>query len=139
MSDIPSTELTPANMPLLDAFRLLFPEFSKYSDTGVKSNLWAAGHMCSKAIFRDMWPYAVGLLAAHYIVSSGMTASDGSKVGTGDAVITSKSVGGVSVSYAAPSTAAAGSIDKAGALGTTTYGRRFLDLVSVYGAGCVQL
>lgn len=133
----PITPVTPAEFTLLKSFRILFPEFSQYEDERCSVQLAIAALHVSREAFGEMFPYAVGLLAAHFLVSAGTVSSTGTVSSNSDAIVSSKSVGGVSVSYSIPTVT--GTYDKSGALSSTTYGRRYLDLVEIYGAGCYQL
>lgn len=137
MSSVPSIPLEPAQPTLLNEFRILFPEFENFKDEVVQLQLRLAAPMVDKARWGDMYSYGLGLVAAHRLaLGQAAAAADGSVNLNGDRVVLSKSVGGVAVSYSAPNQ---GTTSADAYWGTTPYGRQFLALVQVVGAGVIQL
>lgn len=114
-------------------FRLDFPLFAnttKYPDAMV--TFWS--NLAEKQIIEDRWGdiyiQAVELHTAHHLI----IASDGN-IGKQTGLTNSKSIGDVSVGYDTTSTIEL----NAGHWNLTTYGRMFIRLARMYGAGCVQL
>lgn len=114
-------------------FRLDFPLFAdttKYPDAMV--TFW--GNIAEKQIIEDRWgdiyTQAVELYTAHSLV----LATD-AKIGKTTGLQNSKAVGDVSVGYDTTSTIEL----NAGHWNLTIYGRQFIRLARMYGAGCVQL
>ena len=124
-------------------FRQDFPEFSDvalYSTALITFWSTVAEQTTSQAIYGDTYVAAVELATAHYITIEGVnvkTAGNGGTPGQSAGVISSKAVGGVSVSYDTTIGTIAG--DEVGQWNATTYGRQYYSLARLFGAGCVQL
>ena len=124
----------------IPAFRSAFPEFSddtKYPDAMIQ--LWSDHATC--LIVSDRWGCAlqmgVFLMTAHFIVIAAGNAKAGEAGATpgGGGAITSKSVGSASVSYDTSNSLEEGG----GHWNQTIYGRQFLNMARLIGAGCNQL
>lgn len=124
------------------SFRVDFPEFS---DTTVFSDqqigFWlnfALLALTPAALDWDvMFDVGTELLMAHHIAIEArdiVTAQKGGIPGQSAGPQTSKSVGGVSVSYGD-----AAKIDGGGSFNNTTYGTRFLQMAQMIGAGGMQV
>lgn len=134
---VPSVPLEPAENILLTAFRRYLPEFAEWPDALIVPQLEIASRLTNLKAFGDVYPYAVALRAAHFLVSMYDPESKSTKVSaTPPQQVVSKSVGGVSVSY---STTASALSTGASSLEATYYGKRLLDLQYLFGAGCIQL
>lgn len=114
-------------------FRLNFPLFVdtvKYPNDMVA--FWSTIAESNVAIDKwgDIRNQAVELYTAHHLI----LASD-SDIGKQTGLLNSKSIGDVSVGYDTGSTSEL----NAGHWNTTTYGKMFIRLARMYGAGCIQL
>ncbi len=122
-------------------FRAEFPEFSDtavYPDAQI--TFWAsvAERMVLLDIWCDMYDVGVKLYVAHEITLAAQNkkaATAGGPPGLIGGVPQSKTVGSVSVSYDSQNT----SEKNAGWWNLTNYGKQFYHLVSLFGAGCIQL
>lgn len=122
-------------------FRSDFPEFAdaaRYPDAML--TMWAGiGEKVTSADrFGDLFSHAVELFVAHNIVlasgnveASATGGSPGGKTGS----IQQKKVGSVSVTY----NNEASMLPGAGHWNLTTYGKQYIQLSRLIGAGCVQL
>ncbi len=89
-------------------------------------------------VWNRSWNVGVSLYLAHELTlagQNGQSAKFGGTPGQQGGVATQKSVGSVSVQYDAQSM----SEKDAGYWNLTTYGKQFIRLVRIYGAGAVQL
>lgn len=130
-------------MPPFDIslFRRNFPEFQ---DEAVYStqliNFWAtfAAAQVVECVWKTQWFMGVSLYVAHEItlaVQNTKISVAGGMPGTSGGVPNQKTVGGASVSYDSTST----SERDAGYWNLTNYGRQFIRLVRIFGAGAIQL
>lgn len=114
-------------------FRIDFPAFAN-ATTYPDSMITFCATIAEAQIIEDRWgviySQAVGLYTAHHLVM----VSD-SSVGKTTGLQNSKSIGDVSVGYDTGSTIEL----NAGHWNLTNYGRTFIRLARLYGAGCVQL
>lgn len=135
--EIPLEPLEPAENILLTAFRRYFPEFAEWPDALIVPQLEIASQLTNIHAFGNTFPYAVGLMAAHFLVSLYDPESKGTKVSAAPPQqVVSKSVGGVSVSFSTTTSALSSG---SSSLEATYYGQRLLDLRHLFCAGCVQL
>jgi hypothetical protein len=125
----------------INMFRAQFPEFANkvlYPDTML--NTWAtlASSLVSQALWKNTWQTGVSLYVAHELVMASQnvkTAAAGGATGTFGGVANNKGVGGATVGYDSQ----ANSEKDAGYWNLTNYGKRFIRLARIFGAGCVQL
>lgn len=124
---------------LIAEFREIFKEFDaeNFPDSAVEFFLQIALNYVDKARFGNIYNNALFLYLAHNlsIYNSGQAAARAGSIGSGGRAIASKSVGSVSITYDNSSDVVSG----AGDLNATTYGRQFLQLQKMFGAGCVQV
>jgi hypothetical protein len=120
------TVIDPAAVPNVDAFKAMFPEFEDIDDTTVQIALDQAGQFVD-ATWGTSQTAGQMYLAAHFMVL-GQAPSD-SGVGR---VITSESIGRVSVSYA---TESGGTSGAGGQLASTSYGLVFNNMLTQQGFG----
>ena len=123
------------------AFRLGFPEFANtvtYPDTLL--DFWSC--LAQMQVLPSVWKGAtckgVQLYVAHEItlaMQNAKAASVGGVPGTSGGIANSKTVGSVSVGYDSVST----SEKDAGYWNLTNYGRQFIRLARIFGAGAYQL
>jgi hypothetical protein len=116
-------------------FRELFAEFADVSDSVTAFWMEIAENYVPSAM-GVLFSKALYLLTAHYLVKwadNERSVAVGQTGSTHGAVV-SKSVGGVSVGYASP-TGSETDVE----LSTTSYGKRYLDLVRPFTVGCIQL
>ncbi len=125
----------------IPAFRTAFPEFA---DTAVypttQISFWAA--LAEKLVLPSVWgtcrDQGVQLYVAHEITlaaQSKKAAAVGGVPGNQGGIANTKTVGSVTVGYDSTST----SEKDAGWWNLTTYGKQFIRLARIFGAGCVQL
>ncbi len=122
-------------------FRGVFPEFAdpaRYPDTQL--NFWAA--LASANTNCDRWKSqtltGIYLYVAHEITlaaQNAATAAIGGVPGGQSGPANSKTVGSVTIAYDTQQTAER----DGGWWNLTTYGKQFLRLARIYGAGCVQI
>lgn len=126
---------------VLADFRSQFPEFAStatYPDAQV--NFWAS--IAESFVNEDVWganyTFGVKLYVAHEITlatQNVQSAANGAAPGGQGGVATAKAVGGVNVTYDANTT----SEKDAGWWNLTNYGRQFIRIARMMGAGVVQL
>jgi hypothetical protein len=122
-------------------FRAAFPEFanpSAYPDATVDFWLNQAQLQYTPDTFGDSYDLAIMLFVAHYLATGARNAAvaqAGGVPGAVTGVASSKSVGGVSVSY----DVGASSMKDAGYWNTTTYGQRFWELLQRFATGLVYV
>jgi len=124
-------------------FRKDFPEFSdtaRYPSAVV--SVWSdqVERMTSLDAYGDSYSFVVELGTAHFLTTAGLNeqaSANGGAPGSVGGVISSKSVGDVSVGYDAAIGTMSG--DNAGQWNATTYGRQYITLARLFGAGCVQI
>jgi len=122
-------------------FRTDFPEFSdatNWPDSQINFYLAIADKMLLVSRWDDMKPYGVELFVAHNIVlakSSFDSSNAGGLPGMLSGPTSSKAVGSASISYDTQ----AGIEKDAGHWNMTTYGKQFIHLARMMGAGAVQL
>lgn len=124
-------------------FRNDFPEFSDSARYPVSLiTFWStlAEQVTSEPCYQTTYTTAVKLATAHFITIGQVNAKAGQAggvPGSSGGVVASKSVGDVSVSY--DTTIGVMSGENAGQWNATTYGRQYLTLARLFGAGAVQL
>lgn len=121
-------------------FRANFPEFAdvtRYPDATV--TFWAGigERLISSDRWGGMYLQAVQLFTAHNITLAYSNARDGAAGVPGQAhgQVSQKAVGQASISYDTTSAIE----EKAGHWNLTTYGRQYIRLARMFGAGAVQL
>jgi uncharacterized protein DUF4054 len=123
------------------AFRKAFPEFNNtelYSGPMVDFWVGFIGLQLDPCIWKRSWNVGMSLYLAHELTlagQNGQSAKVGGTPGIQGGVATSKTVGSVTVQYDAQTM----SEKDAGYWNLTTYGKQFIRLVRIYGAGCRQL
>lgn len=118
------------------AFREAFPEFAdlgKYPPGVVEYWSALADAELSETRFGPVRAQAVNLLAAHYLAVASINAQG--NAGTSGAVVQSKRVGDVSVTYDTSGISGSSS----SAYGGSRYGTMLSQMMRRYGAGVVQL
>lgn len=122
-------------------FRTEFPEFS---DTTLyptsQITFWAgvAEKMVLQSIWNSMWETGVKLYVAHEITlarQNTKAAATGGTPGSSGGIANTKTVGSVTVGYDATTTTE----KDAGWWNLTTYGKQFIRLARIFGAGAYQL
>lgn len=125
----------------IGAFRTAFPEFKstvKYPDAMVTFWAGVAELQVLQRVWRNMWTQGVMLYVAHEITlaAQNVKASEvGGVPGTSGGIANTKTVGGVSVGYDSQST----SEKDAAYWNLTNYGKQFIRLAKLFGAGAIQL
>lgn len=122
-------------------FRQAFPEFADttlYPDTML--NFWAtiAEKMVPQCVWKNLWTQGVNLYVAHKLVLAGQNSKigkNGGVPGTSGGVPNTKTVGSVTVGYDSTAT----SEKDAGWWNLTNYGKQFIRLARIFGAGAIQL
>jgi hypothetical protein len=125
----------------IKSFRAAFPEFdntTKYPDAMVTFWSNVAIDMVPCNLWKKQWLTGVYLYTAHECVlaaQNAATAKIGGTPGQNAGIVTAKTVGPVSSSYDA-----AGTGERSGGQwNLTTYGKQFLRLARIFGAGAIQL
>jgi hypothetical protein len=125
----------------IPAFRTAFPEFASTVEYPTELiTLWAgvAEQMVPCKVWKNMWTVGVSLYVAHEITleaQSRKAASVGGVPGQNGGVASTKTVGSVSVGYDPNTTTE----KDAGYWNLTTYGKQFIRLARIFGAGAIQL
>lgn len=122
----------------IDQFRSDFPEFADYPASTIKFWSDVGEKLISKDRFGGLYDQALALFTAHNIVlaaNNDRADAAGGLPGTATGVVENKSVGSVSVAYDNTQTV---ELD-AGHWNQTTYGRQYIRLARMIGAGCYQL
>ncbi len=117
-------------------FRAIFPEFgdvAAFPDAQVSFWLSSAANRLPELRWGGLWAQGVALLAAHYLSLARRRLAAGAGGGWG--VVSSKSVGGVSVAY----DNSLGSLEGAGSFNLSPYGVEFWQLAEIVGMGGTQL
>lgn len=123
------------------SFRTDFPEFASttnYPDSLVTFWIGLAGKLHSEDRWGDVLDYGIELFVAHNLVlerQAAKSAATGAVPGVASGAVAQKTVDKVSVSYDTASAMEPG----AGHWNLTTYGQRWIRLVSMFGAGGLQL
>lgn len=125
----------------IPAFRAAFPEFADttvYPTTQIA--FWAG--LAEKLVLPCVWgnchTQGIDLYVAHEITlaaQNAKAAAIGGSPGQQGGIANTKTVGSVSVGYDSMST----SEEKAGYWNLTNYGRQFIRLCRIFGAGAIQL
>lgn len=110
-------------------FKTRFPEFSNTSDATIDIYIQDAEIMVTEQKWGQLFNMGVTYLSAHYL-SLSLKSSNGQSGAVNQ--VSSKSVEGVSVSYATPQ----GTISES-YYQSTIYGQRYLNLLSQVGIGNV--
>lgn len=122
-------------------FRQNFPEFTdtaKYPDTQL--NFWAgiAEMQVNQNLWCNMYVFGVQLYVAHEITLAAqnvLASSVGGTPGIQGGIASNKAVGSASIGYDTGS-----SVEKdAGYWNLTNYGKQFIHLARMFGAGAIQL
>lgn len=125
----------------ITAFRANFPEFTDtavYPDAQI--TFWAtiAEEQVVKTIWGDLYTFGTQLYVAHEITLASQNvsvAAAGGMPGQNEGIANQKTVGNVSASY----DSASNSEKDAGWWNMTNYGKQFIRLVRIFGAGCIQI
>lgn len=119
-------------------FKQHFPEFANTPDAQIDYWSRLAVGMVRRCVWRDKWPHGVELFTAHYLfLTSGYSGTPGTGGAGGGqgGVVSAKSVDKVSVSFDVSVSAE----ENAGHWNESTYGRMYIRLARMFGAGGVQL
>lgn len=122
-------------------FRLDFPEFNsltRYPSSQIQFWATLAEAQVRECVWKEMKPYGVMLYVAHEITLAGQNqavAKNGGVPGGSSGPVNSKTVGNASISY---DTQQAAEKD-AGWWNLTSYGKQFIRLARIFGAGAIQL
>lgn len=123
------------------AFRTSFPEFADtaaYPDPQI--TMWAtlAQQQVRQCTWKASWLLGVSLYVAHELAvnaQNAKTAKVGGTPGTFGGVANTKTVGSATVGYDSQAT----SEKDAGYWNLTNYGKQFIRLTRIFGAGAIQL
>lgn len=125
----------------IGAFRAEFPEFADtvaYPNTQLNFYAGIAELMVLESVWKRMYTQGVKLYVAHEITlayQSAKAGKSGGMPGTSGGVANTKTVGSVTVGYDSTTT----SEKDAGWWNLTNYGKQFIRLARIFGAGAVQL
>lgn len=126
---------------VIKTFRASFPEFSDttvYPDAMINFWLGLAQQMVRECIWKTAWVQGVSLYIAHELVLASQNqkaAAIGGSPGQSSGIANQKAVGSVNVSYDSQ----ANSEKDAGFWNLTNYGKQFIRLARIFGAGAIQL
>lgn len=125
----------------IDAFRAAFPEFTdttKYTNESITFWSGIAERQVRKQAWCDLWDQGVMLYVAHEITLAAQNvqaSAVGGSPGQQGGIANNKTVGSMSVGYDSQ----ASSEKDAGFWNLTTYGKQYINLSRIVGAGCIQL
>lgn len=125
----------------IQQFRAAFTEFgntTKYPDSLI--SFWAnlATDMVPQSKWKNQWLMGVNLYIAHEVTlaaQSAQVAANGGTPGQNSGIANAKTVGSVNISYDSQ----ANSEKNAGYWNLTVYGKQFIRLARIFGAGAIQL
>jgi hypothetical protein len=118
------TVIDPSVVPNVAAFKTMFPEFASMDDTLVQIAIDQSEQFVDES-WGDSQAGAIAYLTAHFLASAQATAS------TSGRLVTSETIGRISLSYASAAAGGAG-IDP---LSTTGYGLIFGNMLNAQGYG----
>lgn len=122
-------------------FRTTFPEFADttvYPTPQIEFWVAVAEQQVVKNIWGKMWYLGVNLYVAHEITLASQNtkaAKVGGSPGQQGGIANTKTVGSATIGF----DAATSTEKDAGYWNLTTYGKQFIRLVRIFGAGCIQL
>lgn len=125
----------------IPAFRTAFPEFSNTTVYPTPQiTFWAtvAEKMVLQSIWNTMWTQGVNLYVAHEMTLAAQNtkaAGVGGSPGQQGGIANTKTVGTVTVGFDSATTTE----KDAGYWNLTTYGKQFIRLARIFGAGAIQL
>lgn len=125
----------------ISAFRKEFPEFNDsvvYPTEMISFWVTLAEIQVSQNIWKTTWATGVKLYVAHEITLAAQnkkTAKFGGVPGSHAGIANSKTVGSATVGYDSQTTTE----KDAGYWNLTNYGKQFIRLARIFGAGCIQL
>lgn len=125
----------------IGAFRTNFPEFADttaYPSTLIDFWLGLAELQVRQCVWKRCWSEGVSLYIAHEITLASQNvkaAKSGGVPGTMGGIANTKTVGSVTVGYDSQAT----SEKDAGYWNLTNYGKQFIRLARIFGAGAIQL
>lgn len=125
----------------IGAFRVAFPEFAdtvKYPTSMIEFWVTLATLQVRTCIWKSAWVQGVSLYVAHEITLAALnqkSATFGGTPGTSGGIANTKTVGSATVGYDTTSTAE----KDAGYWNLTNYGKQFIRLARIFGAGAIQL
>lgn len=136
---------------ILGKIELFRRKFHMFSDQSVypDDRIYLALNLTEQLVSTKQWPddpdetksvywHARFLLAAHSLVlQDNAINDDGTAKANTDTSITGKSVGGISITFDSPSKVSYG--QSYTSFDSTTYGREYLTLVRIFGAGCISI
>lgn len=125
----------------IPAFRTSFPEFAnvdQYPTPMIEFWTGLASVQVQSCVWKTQWNVGVSLYVAHELVlaaNSRKTAEFGGNPGVFGGIANNKTVGSATVGYDTTSTAE----KDAGYWNLTNYGKQFIRLARIFGAGAIQL
>ncbi len=125
----------------IPAFRTAFPEFADttvYPTPTIQFYVDIAELMVKECVWKRMWAKGVNLYVAHELVLAAQNAKAaqvGGSPGQQGGIANTKTVGSVTVGY----DAATSTEKDAGWWNLTIYGKQFIRLARIFGAGVYQL
>jgi len=125
----------------IGAFRAAFPEFTStevYPSAQITLGATLAEAQVRQCVWKNQWQMGVYLYIAHEITlaaQSAKTAAFGGAPGTFGGVANTKTVDKATIGFDSQ----ANSEKDAGYWNLTNYGKQFIRLARIYGAGAVQL
>lgn len=124
----------------ITAFRTMFPEFTEEAYPTPLVTAWSgvAEKLVSECRWGSSYTFGVQLFTAHQLViakSNEQASAVGGLLGQNAGPANSKTVGAASVSYDTATVSEA----NAGFWNQTTYGKQYIRLARMFGAGAVQL
>jgi hypothetical protein len=125
----------------IPAFRTAFPEFADttaYPTATISFYVTIAELQVQQCTWKRMWTQGVNLYVAHEITLASenyKAAKSGGSPGKSGGIANTKTVGSVTVGYDAATTTE----KDAGYWNLTNYGKQFIRLARIFGAGAIQL
>lgn len=120
----------PYTKPTYDQFVERFPIFGDREESLISSLIDEAANSIDQTWRELDYQPAILYLAAHLLATDNSAEGEEVQFGSaGGGAISSESFGGMSISYATAGSAGSGSLSASEAYGSTSYGRRFLQLL----------
>jgi hypothetical protein len=126
----------------LASFREAFPEFTsaKFPDGTVTYNLGLSARLLDQVRWGELYDDGILFLTAHNLALTAPASAVGAvgggvKIGVPVGIESNKSIGPISKGI----DTSVGLQDGAGLYGATSYGRRYYQLLTMFGAGGIQL
>lgn len=125
----------------ISEFRVNFPEFADaqvFPNQQISFYASLASLQVRQCVWKNAWNNGMSLYVAHELVlarQNSKAAAAGGSPGQQGGIANTKTVGGATIGFDSQSS----SEERAGFWNLTTYGKQFIRLARIFGAGAIQL